>query len=46
MWDETLYAGSAPFYVSGRRPYPPELGNAIAAELELRGTCSSPAAGA
>jgi SAM-dependent methyltransferase len=37
MWDETLYAGSAPFYVSGRRPYPPELGEAIAAELELRG---------
>jgi SAM-dependent methyltransferase len=37
MWDETLYAGSAPFYVSGRRPYPPELGDAIAAELELRG---------
>jgi len=21
-WDETLYAGSAAFYVAGRRPYP------------------------
>jgi SAM-dependent methyltransferase len=36
-WDESLYAGAAPFYVSGRRPYPAELGEAIAAELELRG---------
>jgi ubiquinone/menaquinone biosynthesis C-methylase UbiE len=36
-WDETLYAGAAPYYVAGRRPYPPQLGEAIARELGLRG---------
>jgi SAM-dependent methyltransferase len=40
-WDETLYAGSAPYYVAGRRPYPPELGETIAQELGLRGTESA-----
>src|SRR5258705_6538954 len=25
VWDETLYAGSAPHYGTGRMPYPPSL---------------------
>ncbi|SHN47069.1 Methyltransferase domain-containing protein [Cryptosporangium aurantiacum] len=36
-WDETLYAGSAPYYAVGRMPYPPELAEAIGAELGLDG---------
>jgi SAM-dependent methyltransferase len=37
-WDETLYAGSAPYYPVGRMAYPPELADALAAELRLAGT--------
>lgn len=37
-WDETLYRGSAEYYAEGRVPYPPELADAIAAELSLDGT--------
>ncbi|MEV4760813.1 class I SAM-dependent methyltransferase [Micromonospora sp. NPDC049559] len=37
-WDETLYAGSAPHYSVGRMPYPPELAEAIRAEVGLDGT--------
>jgi SAM-dependent methyltransferase len=36
-WDETLYAGSAPFYVVGRMPYPAEVADAIRAQLGLDG---------
>lgn len=37
-WDETLYRGSARYYAQGRVPYPPELAQALAAELALDGT--------
>ncbi len=37
-WDETLYAGSAPFYSVGRMPYPDGLTEALARELQLDGT--------
>jgi SAM-dependent methyltransferase len=36
-WDETLYRGSAPFYVQGRPPYAPDLPVALAAHLALDG---------
>jgi len=36
-WDETLYAGSAPFYAAGRLPYPAGLAGALAAALRLGG---------
>src|SRR5687768_84255 len=36
-WDETLYRGSAPFYVQGRPPYAPALADALAARLALDG---------
>jgi SAM-dependent methyltransferase len=32
-WDETLYAGSAAFYSTGRLAYPPELADAVRALL-------------
>jgi SAM-dependent methyltransferase len=38
VWDETLFAGSAPYYLSGRFPYPPALANALRDELGLDGT--------
>jgi SAM-dependent methyltransferase len=38
LWDELLYAGSAPYYARGRLPYPPELADALRDELELDGT--------
>ena len=38
QWDETLYAGSAPYYRSGRVPYPPGLAQVLAAELSLDGS--------
>lgn len=38
LWDETLYRGSAPHYVSGRLPYPPALADALWAELGLDGS--------
>jgi SAM-dependent methyltransferase len=37
-WDESLYAGSAPHYVTGRMPYPLRLAEAIRDELGLDGT--------
>ena len=37
VWDETLYAGSAPYYAAGRLPYPRELGERIAAEADVGG---------
>jgi SAM-dependent methyltransferase len=36
-WDETLYAGSAGFYPSGRLPYPAEVVGALSALLGLDG---------
>jgi len=36
-WDESLYAGSAPYYAIGRLPYPLAMADAIAAELKLDG---------
>jgi len=36
-WDETLFRGSAPFYVRGRPPYAPGLADALAALLGLDG---------
>jgi SAM-dependent methyltransferase len=38
QWDETLYAGSAAYYATGRFAYPAELAAAIRDELELDGT--------
>lgn len=37
-WDETLYAGSAGHYATGRMPYPPGLAEAIGTALDLDGT--------
>lgn len=36
-WDETLYAGIAAYYGSGRFPYPDELASALRDELSLDG---------
>ncbi len=36
-WDETLFRGSAPFYVRGRPPYAPGLADALATLLALDG---------
>ncbi len=38
QWDETLYAGAAPYYGVGRMPYPGEVANALRSELGLDGT--------
>jgi SAM-dependent methyltransferase len=37
QWDETLFAGSAPFYVKGRMPYAEGLADAMAEALHLDG---------
>jgi SAM-dependent methyltransferase len=37
-WDETLFAGSAPYYALGRLPYPETLADAFRDELALDGT--------
>jgi len=37
QWDETLYLGSAPYYVRGRPPYAPGLADALRRVLELDG---------
>ncbi|MGC4804531.1 class I SAM-dependent methyltransferase [Micromonospora sp. DT233] len=37
-WDETLFAGSAPYYERGRLPYAAGLADALAAALGLDGT--------
>jgi SAM-dependent methyltransferase len=37
QWDETLFAGSAPYYERGRLPYPPGLADALAACMQLDG---------
>jgi SAM-dependent methyltransferase len=36
-WDETLYLGSAPYYIRGRPPYAPGLADALAQHLALDG---------
>lgn len=36
-WDESLYRGSAPFYMRGRAPYAPGLADALANLLALGG---------
>jgi SAM-dependent methyltransferase len=36
-WDETLYGGSAPYYASGRLPYPRAMADALHAALSLDG---------
>jgi SAM-dependent methyltransferase len=37
QWDETLYLGSAPYYVRGRPPYAPGLADRLAGVLSLDG---------
>lgn len=37
MWDETLFAGSAPYYARGRIPYPAGLHDALASMVDLAG---------
>jgi SAM-dependent methyltransferase len=37
-WDETLFAGSAPYYARGRLPYAAGLPRVLAEELDLDGT--------
>ena len=37
QWDETLYLGSAPYYVRGRPPYAPGLATELARVLALDG---------
>ena len=37
QWDETLYQGSAPYYVQGRLPYAPGLAEELARALALDG---------
>jgi SAM-dependent methyltransferase len=36
-WDESLYAGSAAYYATGRLPYPHAMAQALTAELGLDG---------
>lgn len=38
VWDDSLYAGSAPHYAAGRMPYPPALAGALRDQLGLDGT--------
>jgi len=38
QWDETLYAGAAAYYETGRVPYPAAIADALRAELGLDGT--------
>lgn len=38
QWDETLFAGSAPYYVRGRLPYAAGLADAVADALGLDGS--------
>jgi SAM-dependent methyltransferase len=38
IWDESLFSGSAPYYLTGRFPYPPELADVLRDELGLDGT--------
>ena len=37
-WDDTLFAGAAPYYIEGRPPYAPGLADAMANALGLDGT--------
>jgi SAM-dependent methyltransferase len=37
-WDETLYAGAAPYYQAGRVPYPAAIADALRGELGWDGT--------
>ncbi|CAN5504356.1 class I SAM-dependent methyltransferase [soil metagenome] len=36
-WDETLFQGSAPYYVQGRLPYASDLANQLASALQFDG---------
>ena len=36
-WDETVFAGTAPYYRRGRKPYAPDLAAALAEQLDLDG---------
>lgn len=36
-WDETVFAGTAPYYRQGRKPYAPALAEALAAHVSLEG---------
>jgi SAM-dependent methyltransferase len=38
QWDETLFAGSAPYYMQGRPPYAPGLADALTDALGLDGS--------
>ena len=38
LWDDSLYAGSAEFYLRGRLPYPQRLANELGSHLQLGGT--------
>ena len=37
QWDETLFSGSAPYYLRGRLPYAPGLAERLAEVLDLDG---------
>jgi SAM-dependent methyltransferase len=37
-WDESLYAGAAPYYGRGRMPYPPQMREVLRDRLGLDGT--------
>jgi SAM-dependent methyltransferase len=37
LWDETLYEGSAEYYLAGRMPYPQRLADNVQRELDLTG---------
>lgn len=37
LWDDSLYAGSAEFYVKGRLPYPERLADVFRDHLNLDG---------
>jgi SAM-dependent methyltransferase len=37
LWDDSLYAGSAGYYVAGRLPYPSRLADVLAERLSLDG---------
>jgi SAM-dependent methyltransferase len=39
QWDETLFAGAAPYYTRGRLPYAEGLADALRTELTLDGHC-------
>lgn len=38
LWDPSLFAGAAPFYATGRAPYPPGIADRLAETLGLDGS--------